>query len=208
MRTLYVLKPLVLILLAAYLGGCASSGKKYVSGYETVAQDPHRDTVKAKAQDQQAIGLVDDEKYDDAEKLLKEALGNDVMYGPAHNNLGRIYYHQGKLYLAAWEFQYAIRLMPLQAEPQNNLGLVYESAGKLEDAMGCYAKAHDLAASEVQYMANLARVRIKLQRRDATTRDLLVQVVMRDSRSQWVTWAKKELTTMPRVTIDPGNPKP
>jgi hypothetical protein len=31
--------------------------------------------------------------------------------GPAHNNLGIVYYRQKKYYLAAWEFQYAAKLM-------------------------------------------------------------------------------------------------
>jgi hypothetical protein len=31
--------------------------------------------------------------------------------GPAHNNLGIVYYRRKKYYLAAWEFQYAARLM-------------------------------------------------------------------------------------------------
>ena len=43
-----------------------------------------------------------------AEKLLKQALTADIGYGPAHNNLGKVYYHRQNFYLAAWEFEYAI----------------------------------------------------------------------------------------------------
>jgi Flp pilus assembly protein TadD len=195
---------IVLVLaLAGCFGGCASGGKQYQSGYETLGKDPRRDTEKAKHENQQAVKLIDDGNYGDAEKALRSALTYDVMYGPAHNNLGKVYYQQKKFYLAAWEFQYAIRVMPTQAEPQNNLGLVYEAASKLEDAMGCYAKAHDLASGEVQYIGNLARVRIKLRKRDAATRDLLTQIIMRDSREDWIAWAKKELATLPRAATEP-----
>ena len=50
--------------------------------------------------------------YDAAEAALKAALTADVMFGPAHNNLGKVYFHKGELYLAAREFDYAMKLMP------------------------------------------------------------------------------------------------
>ena len=37
-------------------------------------------------------------------------------------------------YLAAWEFEFALKISPSTAEYHNNLGLVYEAADRLDDA--------------------------------------------------------------------------
>ncbi len=76
-----------------------------------------------------------------AQKLLEQALAADVRFGPAHHSLGVLYFWQHKLYLAAWEFEYAARLMPDRFEPLNDLGLVYESARKFDQAKMYYALA-------------------------------------------------------------------
>src|SRR4029453_19576722 len=110
------------------------------------------------------------------EAELKSALAADVMCGPAHNNLGKVYYHQHKLYLAAWEFQYAMKLMPNVPEPRNNLGLVFESAGKLDDAVASYDEARGLEPDNVQFIGNLARARVRRGDDDAGVRDLLRQL--------------------------------
>src|SRR5207249_1720310 len=102
-----------------------------------------RDTELARQENDRAYQLIRDGKYDQAEKILKKAIAANVMFGPARNNLGLVYYHESKLYQAAWEFQNAIRLMPYQPEPRNNLGLVFERAGKLTDAADAYDRARD-----------------------------------------------------------------
>ncbi|MEM1070867.1 MAG: hypothetical protein AAGI63_18320 [Planctomycetota bacterium] len=109
----------VLVLAAA---GCSSSGPDTYqtnTGYDTVTPQATRAAREAQRLNQQAIEQIQRENWEEAEALLKRALASDVMYGPAHNNLGRVYYAKGQLYLAAWEFQYAIRLMPHHVEPRN-----------------------------------------------------------------------------------------
>jgi Tfp pilus assembly protein PilF len=44
-----------------------------------------------------------------AEHHLLKAMEADAFSGMAHNNLGLVYYHQGRLYDAAWQFQCAGR---------------------------------------------------------------------------------------------------
>ena len=44
---------------------------------------------------------MDKGDYDAAEAAPKAALTVDVMFGPADNNLGKVYFHKGELYLAA-----------------------------------------------------------------------------------------------------------
>ena len=88
------------------------------------------------------------EKFDfaHAEKYLRKAPAADVRFGPAHHSLGVLYFWQKKLYLAAWEFEYAARLMPDRYEPLNNLGLVYESVGKFAQAKSYYLLAQRTVA--------------------------------------------------------------
>jgi Flp pilus assembly protein TadD len=91
------------------------------------------------------------------------------------------------------EFQYAVKFMPQVSQPNNNLGLVFEATGKLEDAGRSYEKALEINPQDVQATGNLARVYVRLNRKDARTRELLHAVVQRDSRPDWVEWARIQL---------------
>src|SRR5206468_4004250 len=111
--------------------------------------------------------LLDNGDFQAAETELKAALSADITCRPAHNNLGKVYFHQNKLYLAAWEFQYAMKLMPNQPEPPDNLGLVFEIAGKLDDAADSYARAVALEPENVHALGNLARAHVRRGDHDA-----------------------------------------
>jgi Flp pilus assembly protein TadD len=179
--------------------GCASTSAKHAAGkskYETVASDPRRNSDVAGQKNAEAMQLMNAGDYAGAEAALKSALAADVMHGPAHNNLGKVYYHQGKLYLAAWEFQYAAKLMPGVPEPRNNLGLVFESAGKLDDAVNSYGEAMNLAPDDAQFIGNLARARVRRGDRDGSMRELLERLVMRETRPDWADWARGKLAGM------------
>jgi Tfp pilus assembly protein PilF len=142
------------------------------------------------------VELLSRDNLPQAEAKFKEALACDMFYGPAHNNLGTVYYKQGKLYPAAWEYQLAASAMPEKAGPVNNQGLVQERAGKLEEAAKLYEKAAKLSGEAMQVNANLARTYIRLGRRDSVTADLLHKVTANDTRPEWVSWAQRELATI------------
>ena len=193
----------VLLLMASLVmqlplaGGCASSPAREAGAeYETISSDPRRDADAAARHNADAMRRMADGDYAGAEVALKSALAADVMHGAAHNNLGKVYYHQGKLYLAAWEFQYAAKLMPGLPEPRNNLGLVFEAAGKLDDAVASYDEAMRLAPDDAQFIGNLARARVRRGDRDASVRDLLERLVLRETRPQWADWARARLATL------------
>ena len=188
-----------ILLIAAILCGCAQHPKTDAA-YETIGKDPRRDAEIAIQQNAHAVALMDAGQYDQAEAALKAALAADVMCGPAHNNLGKIYFRQKKLYLAAWEFQYAMKLMPNQAEPPNNLGLVFEAAGKLDDATESYGKAIALEPENVVAMGNLARARVRRGDRDESVRGLLQKLIERDDRTDWLAW---ERLTLARLSARP-----
>jgi Tfp pilus assembly protein PilF len=195
----------VLLLAALSLAsGCSSNKSAAHHGYETIGHDPRRDTDLAKQKNAEGIELVRAGKFEEAEKVLKEALDADVTFGPAHNNLGKVFYHRQQFYNAAWEFQYAAKLMPDLAEPRNNLGLVLEAVGKLDDAVGSYDEALKLRPENPQYLGNDARARFERGDRDTHLRQMLEALVMRDSRPDWSQWAREQLVRLERAPIGTG----
>src|SRR2546429_3738366 len=182
---------LALFALVALLStGCASSTK---SAPDPMLKATPQDTELARRENALAYELIRQGKYDEAQEHLVRALAADPLFGPAHNNRGLVYFHTGRLYLAAWEFENAIKLMPYQSEPRNNLGLVFESAGKLSDATEAYAKAREMEPDNPQYIGNLARARIRRGDRDSQIRKLLEELALKDDRPEWVEWAKLKL---------------
>lgn len=187
-----------LLILLTFLGATACTSLDHPKAdYQTIPDPPGRDRELAAKGNAQAVGLIDGGKYEKAEAKLKEALIADVTFGPAHNNLGKIYYHQGRYYLAAWEFEYAARLMPHHPEPRNNLGLVFEKVGRLDEAVDHYAEVLALEPDNPQVLGNLVRARIRRGDKDEEIRELLNQVVIKDTRLDWRNWALRKLALMP-----------
>jgi len=123
---------------------------------------------------------------DKAEQALKEALEADVMFGPAHNNLGKVYFTRKLFYKAAWEYQYAIKLMPHHPEPKYNLGLVYEAVGKIDEAVDLYSEARTLEPDNPILIGNVARARIKRGDKGQDMRELLTELLLKDTRPDWL----------------------
>jgi tetratricopeptide (TPR) repeat protein len=184
-------------------GGCRSSAKS-----DIIVADGKRDTERARKEHEHAFELIRDHKYDEAERACKRALQADIMFGPAHNNLGLVYYYQNKWYAAAWEFQNAVKLMPYQPEPRNNLGLVFERAGKIESAAEAYGKAHEIQPDNPEFLGNLARASVRMGQHDVETRSLLEEVVMKDDRPEWRDWATLTLLRMKDGTPASTAPSP
>jgi len=182
------------------LTGCASNkGHGDPAEYQTVGKDPRRDTDAAKADNLRAVQALAKNDYPHAETALKKALAEDIMFGPAHNNLGKVYFHQNKLYLAAWEFEYAAKLMPHVIEPKNNIGLVFEAAGKWDQAVQHYSDALTLEPENSELIANAARARLRRGDNNAEVRSLLSKLVMIDTRPEWVEWARRKLVLLPPI---------
>lgn len=184
---------IIVTAMAMLIGGCQTQDNIPPRDYQTVANDPSRDTQLAQSHNAKGAKLLNEGKLDQAEKELRAALAADLFFGPSHNNLGTVYYRQAKYYLAAWEFQYATKLMPNHISPRNNLGLVFEAVGKLGDAAKTYEDALQIEPKNADVIANLARVYIRDSRKDKRTRELLDQIVASDDRPQWVTWAREQL---------------
>ncbi len=190
---------LALTLVALTTGLCACSTGPSTSsggGYRTIQTQIGADTNEAKRLTAEAAAALREGNSERAEKLLLDALTADVMYGPAHNNLGQLYYQQKRYYEAAWEFQHAIRLMPHQPVPRNNLGLVFEATGQLDEAAEQYELAVVEEPDNAVLLGNLARTRIRQGETGSEVRDLLRQIVMKDTRPEWRQWAERQLHLM------------
>jgi Tfp pilus assembly protein PilF len=178
----------------AACAGCASwnaPGQKY----QTIIADPHHDGQTAKARTHQAAKAWEKNHCDKAEQLLQEALAADVNYGPAHNNLGLLYFQQGRYYLAAWEFQYAMETMSDRPEPFNNLGMVFEKVERREAALEHYQMARDRDSANSQYLGNFIRVLLKEDDKDAAAPELLRDLLLIETRPEWRCWAEERLAT-------------
>ena len=197
----YRLTMLTFLTCSIILIGCASNEQvSLTKRYETLPQGLQRNAKLAQQLNGRAIAAIDEDGFDTAEELLKEALSADVTFGPAHNNLGSVYLEQERYYLAAWEFEYAIRLMPSNPAPKNNLGLVFEAVGKTHAAIDQYAQAAEIAPDDPIYLGNEARARLRAGEHGPEVRMLLQDVVLKDERQAWQQWARKRLVMMPKIT--------
>lgn len=165
-----------------------------VEGYETISAEVEADTKTAAQKNQKAIAAIGKDQWDDARKHIDAALIADVNHAPSHNTLGQIYFHEKNYYLAAWEYEFAIRLAPSIPEYHNNLGLVYEAADRLKEAEIQFGEAVASAPQNYHFVSNYARVRIRQGEINGETRQLLEDVVFLDPRPEWKDWARQQLT--------------
>ena len=160
------------------------------------------DTATARQKHQQALAYLGkphrrDHHVAKAKKLLEEALIADVRFGPAHNNLGQIYFHEGDYYQAAWKFESAADLMPERPEPLNNLGLVYETADRYSHAINYFQLAHELAPSNPVYLGNLIRAMLQDEDQDPLAIDhLLSELLLIETRPDWRDWAREQRSAL------------
>ncbi len=179
------------------LAGCADTAAGPSGPYRTIAVEPGRDTDAASRQNQKGLAHLAAGELDQACDAFGRALNADVEFGPAHNNLGKVYFQRKNWYKAAWEFEYARKLMPRRAEPANNLGLVLEQAGELDRAVEHYRQAVALDSGKIEYVANLARALVRRGERTDETRRLLQRLLAEDQRPDWLIWARQQLAGMP-----------
>jgi len=170
--------------LAIVLVACRSApAGPYAPGTETT-----RDTARAQELNARAADALDSDPAE-AERLLRAALGADLFFGPAHNNLGVLYLKQGKLYEAAGEFEWARKLLPGHPDPRLNLALTLERAGKTDEAIRTYQTALEVWPGHVGTLQALARLEVVSGRRSADLDGWLDEIAMRGETKLWRDWA-------------------
>ena len=175
------------LLLVLTLVGCkATDGGPYAPESEA-----RRDTVRAQELSSCAADLIAVDAME-AERLLREALGADLFFGPAHNNLGVVYLKQGKLYEAAGEFEWARKLMPGHPDPRMNLALTLEEAGQTDEAIATYKTALEVWPGHIASIQALAKLHVVAGREAPEIDDWLGEIVMRGVTEKWREWAARE----------------
>lgn len=154
-----------------------------------------RKTAEAERLSDQAADLVARDPVQ-AEALLREALGSDLFFGPAHNNLGVLLLKQGKLYQAANEFEWARKLMPGHPDPRVNLAITLEKAGKTDEAIAGYSAALEVYPEYLPAMQGLACLMLRSGRQDPRLRTWLESVSFRADDPIWSAWARDELVRL------------
>jgi tetratricopeptide (TPR) repeat protein len=104
--------------------------------------------------------------YDRATQLLEEAIKIMPSYLTAYNDLGWIYFNQGKLDKALEEFQVLVRLNPFNATYHGNLGKVLLKKGVLKEALAELKKATKLGKAQADVYSNIAFIYVRLEAKD------------------------------------------
>lgn len=191
-----------LLLASAGLPGCALLGGSRMQTVEVCVPDQQVLEVSEEARKKAAHAerLIDQGKLPQAERDLLQALQLAPHFGEAHNNLGLIFFQRRQLYDAAHSFQRAITFLPGIPEPHNNLGMVLEEADKPHEAIAAYEQAYLLNPVNPIFLGNLVRARVA---RGDCTDDLallLQELIVVETRPEWVAWARDELYLMlPKV---------
>jgi Tfp pilus assembly protein PilF len=169
----------------------ACSSPQPIGPYSTTTAE-NRDESKAAQLTRDAVAVADHDA-EKAETLLREALTSDLYHGPAHNDLGVLFFRHGKLYEAANEFEWARKLMPGSPDPRLNLALVLERAGQTKEAFAAFDSALEAAPEHVPTMQAYARLAVREGRHDEKTANALKLVALRGEDEAWRRWAQQEV---------------
>ena len=189
---------LTTLLLLALIGlaGCSSFGFLDSDSRTILLGDGSR----AERQHRRGVRLTKAGKFEEAELAFHNAVIANADFGPAHNNLGLLFYKQGDLYSAAKSFEQAMRLLPERAEPINNLAMTLEGGGKFMDAIELYEAARAMEPENAEYLANLVRARLRHGDVDFRVQQELEELAFIEVRPDWRSFAQRQLTMMARVT--------
>jgi Tfp pilus assembly protein PilF len=150
-----------------------------------------RNALRAQELTARAIDAADQDAAK-SETLLRDALTADLYYGPAHNDLGVLFFRQGKLYEAANEFEWARKLMPGHPDPRLNLALTLERAGHVAEAFAAYDAALEVAPEHVPTMQAYAKLAVRRGRHDERVAAMLKSIALRGEDTAWREWAQRE----------------
>jgi len=176
--------------------GCAGTGSTREDPQKKIArvEREHRQRQqKAQKTYLEGVRALDKGDLSQARTHFTRAIALDPCHGAAHNDLGVVYYKQGRLYDAAVEFDDAAKNTVDRHEPFYNLGTVFEDAGQLRKAAEAYQNALRIAPGEVWVMENLARTYVKLNTNHQESTQLLEDLLLKEEREDWRHWIKTQL---------------
>lgn len=100
----------------------------------------------------EAEELMDEERYDAAEKKLIEVVSHDPKNAAAYERLGRVYLATKEYASARETFQFLARLSPKDASVLASLGEVADAEGDVEGAKAFYKQALDNSPNNPKYI--------------------------------------------------------
>src|SRR5436309_10208689 len=103
----------------------------------------------------QAVGLLQAGRLDEAEPLVRRALGIAPQNPDAHNLLGAILDQRGRLPEAEREYREALRLNPKSITAQANLGVLFARSQRSEQAIQAFEAVLRAAPDDPQATVNL-----------------------------------------------------
>ena len=181
------------------VSGCAeTSARKPDLNYRDVDYDKvvtslRTSSRRARTKNLVGIELLEQGNLEGAERAFHEALVADRSYGPAHNNLGKLYLDQGDMYRAAKEFEEARRLSPECPQPLNNLGLIYYQVDRFDEAIGFFQQANGFCSGHPEYLGNLVRARVRRGDRSYDLREQMRELQLVENRADWKDWEAEQL---------------
>ena len=93
---------------------------------------------EVRAEFNQAVALLNEEKYSDAIRLLKAVSGKTSKFSAPYINLGIAYAHTDELEKAEENFKKALEISKLHPVAHNELGLIYRKTGRYAEARQLY----------------------------------------------------------------------
>jgi Flp pilus assembly protein TadD len=136
-------------LLAAVFGGCATPGAREVAPGKPAVPAKVESPVPAPARQayEQALASMEAGRYKEAETVLLELTRKYPELAGPYANLGILYYRTARPTEAVEMLNKAIRINPQQAAYYNQLGVIQRSAGRFAEARTAYSRALEVDAN-------------------------------------------------------------
>ncbi len=112
-------------------------------------------------------------RYAEAARDLRKTIALNPDFAEAYNDLGKVYYAQGRPDLAMQHFRKALRLDPeISAETYNNLGSLLGIQGEIAESIDHFKEAVRLDPQYKQARLNLANALLDLGRPEQARAEL------------------------------------
>lgn len=187
MRDTKSIKSLV-ILVAMILWGCALPSCSLLPTGQSM---PRKNSIEqSHILYRDAINLMDSGEYAIAQIKLEQIVADGSSSPSVYNDLGVCAMQSRDFELARWSFEQAIDLGSDAFEPRYNLGMLYESSGKLILARDLYQEAYLQSDMNILILGNLTRVQFKLGNHEDNVLEQLAEIQAKHPSKVWVDWAR------------------
>lgn len=136
--------PALAVVAACILSACATGRSGPVAvreGSDFVLREDVRVGGGVRSDFEDAVDLLEEERYEQAIALLEGVVGNAPEVTSAHVDLGMAYNRTDDLERAEASLQRALELSPRHPAALNELGIVFRRTGRFDEARESYERA-------------------------------------------------------------------